>query len=102
MIYIYAQREGCDDRLVATLDQLDKVVPFVNLLDQYGYWLEGYEAVIFSKSTGLVYHFTDKLEQIGNFDIRASFLVDKMPEVFDTVRVKSGPGPASCAQEWWG
>lgn len=95
MIYIYAQREGCDDRLVATLDQLDQVVPFVNLLDQYGYWPEGYEAVIFSKSTGLVYHFTDKLEQIGNFDTRASFLVDKMPEVFgkpweDVMHIEDG------------
>jgi hypothetical protein len=72
MIYIYAQREACDDRLMGTLDQMEKfgvkqIVPFVNLLDQYGYWPEGYEAVVFSKSTGLVYHFTDKLENIGRF-----------------------------------
>ena len=99
MIYIYAQREACDDRLVATLDQLDQVVPFVNLLDQYGYWPEGYEVVIFSKSTGLVYHYTDKLENTGRFDTRASFLVDKMPEVFFDITTSCGP--ASNAQEWW-
>ena len=93
MIYIYAQREACDDRLMGTLDQMEKfgvhqIVPFVNLLDQYGYWPEGYEAVAFSKSTGLVYHITDKLELIGSFDSRASFLVDKMPEVFDNSLVE--------------
>jgi hypothetical protein len=100
MIYIYAQREACQDRLVATLDELDQVVPFLNLVDQYGYWPEGYEVVVFSKSTGLVYHYTDKLENIGRFDTRASFLVDKMPEVFDTPTPSYGP--ASDAQEWWG
>ena len=105
MIYIYAQREACDDRLMGTLDQMEKfgvhqIVPFVNLLDQYGYWPEGYEAVAFSKSTGLVYHVTDKLENTGRFDTRASFLVDKMPEVFDTPTPSYGS--ASDAQEWWG
>jgi len=79
MIYIYAQREGCDDRLVATLDQLDQVVPFVNLLDQYGYWPESYEVRVFSMYTGIMYQFTDKLEQIGIFNTRSSIMVDKMP-----------------------
>ena len=97
MIYIYAQREACQDRLVATLDELDQVVPFLNLVDQYGQWPEGYEAVVFAYP--VVYHFTDTLVVLGSFDSRASFLVDKMPEVFD---VSPSYGPASNAQEWWG
>ena len=84
---------------------VNQIVPFVNLLDQYGYWPEGYEAVAFSKSTGLVYHVTDTLVVLGSFDSRSSFLVDKMPEVFDNSLVEdnhSSYGPASDAQEWWG
>ena len=105
MIYIYAEREACDDRLVATLNELDQVVPFLNLLDQYGYWPEGYEAVIFcpdttnDKHVGVVYHFTDTLEMLGTFDTRSSFLVDKMPAFLASGFLY---GPASDAQEWWG
>ncbi len=137
MIYIYAEREACDDRLMGTLDQLQKfgtnqAVAFVNLLDQYGYWPEGYEAVIFCPDTtndkhiGVVYHFTDTLEVLGTFDTRSSFLVDKMPEVFDNTELETlkrnvnNPAqsdkakslmrsrisdllrPASDPQEWWG
>jgi len=112
MIYIYAQREGCNDRLMGTLDQLQKfgtnqAVAFVNLLDQYGYWPEGYEAVVFSPdegedNQGIVYHFTDTLEMLGTFDTRSSFLVGKMPEVFYNPGSEPSYGPASNAQEWWG
>ena len=89
MIYIYAQREACQDRLVATLDEFDQVVPFLNLVDQYGYWPEGYEAVVFdgmlSKFVAfpVVYQVTDTLEVIGTFDSRSSVLIDKMPMVFE-------------------
>lgn len=107
MIYIYAEREACEDRLVATLSELDQVVPFLRLIDdQYGYWPESYEAVVFSTDTtndkhvGVVYHFTDTLEMLGTFDTRSSFLVDKMPEVF--YKATPSYGPASNAQEWWG
>ena len=108
MIYIYAEREACEDRLVATLSELHHVVPFLRLIDdQYGYWPEGYEAVVFSPdegedNQGVVYHFTDRLEMLGTFDTRSSFLVDKMPEVFYNPGSEPSYGPASDAQEWWG
>jgi len=107
MIYIYGEREACDDRLVATKNELHHVVPFLNLLDQYGHWPEGYEAVIFSPdegedNQGVVYHFTDRLEMLGTFDTRSSFLVDKMPEIFYNPGSEPSYGPASDAQEWWG
>ena len=94
MIYIYAQREACQDRLVATKNELHHVVPFLNLLDQYGHWPEGYEVVVFSPdegedNQGIVYHFTGTLEMLG-----------KMPEVFFDITTSCGP--ASNAQEWWG
>ena len=81
MIYVYAQREGCDDRLMGTLDELDQAKPFVNLLDQYGYWPEGYEAIVFAFP--VVYQVTDTLEVLGTFDSRSSVLIDKMPMVFE-------------------
>ena len=108
MIYIYGEREACEDRLVATLDQLDQVVPFLNLLDQYGYWPEGFCCTVFcpdttnDKHVGVVYHFTDTLEVLGTFDTRSSFLVDKMPEIVYTPKSFSEVRPASDPQEWWG
>ena len=98
MIYVYAQREGCDDRLMGTLDELEKfgtnqAVAFVNLLDQYGYWPEGYEAIVFAFP--VVYQVTDTLEVIGTFDSRSSVLIDKMPMVFknpweDVMHIEDG------------
>ena len=107
MIYIYAEREACEDRLVATLSELHHVVPFLNLLDQYGYWPEGFWCVVFSPdegedNIGVVYHFVDTLEMLGTFDTRSSFLVDKMPEVFYNPKSFSEERPASDPQEWWG
>lgn len=87
MIYVYAEREGCTDRLVAVVDTLDQVVRVVDALDDNDLWLESFEAVAYCEENEKVYHYTGTLDCVGTFNSteyvsKARDVVNLAPETY--------------------